>query len=125
MARGSAARDAELDALIRELLSHADGHGVTRQEEEVAAAMTDALAGALRRVFTRATPLERALFVEALAPALAEALAPALAEALAPALAEALGDAIAPTKASGPGKGAQETGTGEAAQRPETKPKKE
>jgi hypothetical protein len=106
MPRGYTSHNEEFDTLIKGLFtSRGNGHGVTRQEEEVAAAMTDALAESMRRVLSRATPFERALFVEALAPALAEALAPALADAL--------GDAIAPAKVGAQqGKAAPEKETG-------------
>jgi hypothetical protein len=107
MARSSAPHASDFDTLVRELLvSHATGQAGKRQEDEIEAALTDALTEALRRMLSRATPIERALFVESLAPALAEALAPALAEALAPALAEALGDVIAQSKATARGKSA-------------------
>jgi hypothetical protein len=121
MARGSAPHDSDFNAFVRELLvSHATGQGGARQRDEIEAAFTDALTEALRRILSRASPIERALFVESLAPALAEALAPAVAEALAPALAGALADVIAQSKATAPGKSApseeaaQEPGAGDA-----------
>jgi hypothetical protein len=121
MARGSAPHASDFNNLVMELLRpHTNGQGGTRQEAEIEEALSNALTEALRRVLSRATPLERVVFVEALAPALAEALAPALAEALAPPLSEALGEVIAQSKATSAGKAtasgkaSQDQGAGEA-----------
>jgi len=97
----------DINALVRELfVPHTNGQGGTHKKDEVEAALTDALTETVRRTLSQATPLERVVFVESLAPALAEALAPALAEALAPALADALGDVIAQSKTGAAGKSA-------------------
>jgi hypothetical protein len=53
--------------------------------------LAGALATALGRAIAEASPLDRALFAEALAPELVDALSPALADALTPALANAFG----------------------------------
>jgi hypothetical protein len=117
MARNSVPLDSELEAVIKDLLeSRHNGKGAARyEEEEVTSALTDALSEALARMLSQASPLERLVFLDALAPALADALAPALAEALAPALIAALGTIIAPKKTS------QDAGSGEAARKPEKK----
>jgi hypothetical protein len=97
MARDSLPHEPDLDTLVLEELlaprarkkgaSHSNGHGES--------ALADALATALGRAIGEASPLDRALFAEALAPAIAEALAPALVDALSPALADALTPALA------------------------------
>src|SRR5258708_30687288 len=83
-------QDGELDALVLELLaprsrrkggSRSNGHGESAQ--------ADALTVALGRALAEASPLDKALFAESLAPAVADVLAPALADAVRPAPAEA------------------------------------
>jgi hypothetical protein len=114
MAPSSAPHTSDINALVRELfVPHASGQGGTHKKDEVETALTDALTETVRRTLSQATPLERVVFVESLAPALAEALAPVLAEALAPALAVALGDVIAQSKTGAAGKSSP---TGKAAQ---------
>jgi len=116
MARNSVPLDSELEAVIKELLeSRHNGKGAARHDDEVTSALTDALSEALARILSQASPLERVLFLDALAPALADALAPALAEALVPALVTTLGTIIAPKKTS------PDAGSGEAARKPEKK----
>ena len=89
-------QDGELDALVLELLApRSHKKGGSRSSDRGESAQTDALTVALGRALAEASPLDKALFAESLAPAVAEALAPALADALSPALAEALTPALA------------------------------
>jgi hypothetical protein len=96
MTRDSAPHESDLDTLIMELLaprSHRKGASQSNGNGE--SVLTDALTTALARALSEASPLDRALFAEAMAPAVADELAPALADALTPALADALTPALA------------------------------
>jgi hypothetical protein len=97
MARDSLPHETDLDTLILEELLTPRSHktGPSRPNGHDKSALTDALATALGRALAEASPLDRALFAEALAPAIAEVLAPALVDALSPALADALTPALA------------------------------
>src|SRR5262249_14793981 len=97
MARDSLPHETDLETLILEELFTPRSHktGASRSNGHGESALTDALATALGRALAEASPLDRALFAEALAPAIAEALAPALVDALSPALADALTPALA------------------------------
>jgi hypothetical protein len=109
--------DLLVDELIRELQgSRSRPKGAARPENGSSATMTNALMDALVRAMSQASPLERAMLADALAPALAEALAPALAEALAPALATALSTLAASSKRT-----SDDSGSGESTRRPEKK----
>ncbi len=91
-------QDGDLDALVLGLLaprSHRKGGSRSSDRGESAQTQADALTVALGRALAEASPLDKALFAESLAPAVADALAPALADALSPALAEALTPALA------------------------------
>ena len=97
MARDSLPYEPDLDTLVLEELLTPRSHktGASRSNGHGESALTDTLATALGRALAEASPLDRALFAEALAPAIAEALAPALVDALFPTLADALTPALA------------------------------
>ena len=80
MARDSLPYEPDLDTLVLEELLTPRSHktGASRSNGHGESALTDTLATALGRALAEASPLDRALFAEALASAIAEALAPAL-----------------------------------------------
>jgi hypothetical protein len=89
--------DSELDALMVELLTPraSTNRASSSRGHNGESALTDALTTALARALSQASPLDRALFAEALAPAVVDALTPAVMDVLAPALADALTPALA------------------------------
>jgi hypothetical protein len=96
MMRDARSLDADLDALVLELLApRSRKKGASRPNGHGESAEADAFTVALGRALAEASPLDKALFAESLAPAVADVLAPALADALTPALADALTPAVA------------------------------
>ena len=88
--------DQMVEAWLKEMMQTATYPTAAARREEAALAQT--LMETLKNTISQASPYERAVFVAALAPALAEALAPALAVALAPALMSALSEMAAADK---------------------------
>jgi hypothetical protein len=96
MPRDTMSLDSDLEALVLELLTpRSHRKGTSRPNGKRGSMLTDALAAALAGTLSEASPLDRAVFIETVAPEIADALAPALADALAPKLAEALAPALA------------------------------
>ncbi len=99
MARNSMSLDDELATFFRDQFEgRSKAKGTPRYQDELTSALNDAMTEAVARVVSQASPLERIVFLQALAPALADALAPALAEALAPGLMSALSSTVTPKK---------------------------
>ena len=103
--------DPMVEAVLKEMMQTATYPTAEARRED--AALAQALMETLKNTISQASPYERAVFVAALAPALAEALAPTFAAALAPALMSALSDMAASSKtgqesASGDGSDRQE-----------------
>ena len=103
--------DPMVEAWVQEMVQ-TETHSMAAARREDAA-LAQALMETLKNTISQASPYERAVFVAALAPALAEALAPTFAAALAPALMSALSDMAASSKtgqesASGDGSDRQE-----------------
>ena len=69
-------------------------------QKNITTALTEAAMVSFSRAVTQASPVERALLVEALSPALADALAPALAKELAPEIVTALSHLAAAAESS-------------------------
>jgi hypothetical protein len=112
---GQAATQDRLDPMVeawfKEMMQTETHSMATARRED--AALAQVLLESLKTTISQASPYERAVFVAALAPALAEALAPLFAQALAPALLSALSDMAASNKtgqesASGDGSDRQE-----------------
>jgi hypothetical protein len=100
-----------VEAWVKEMTQTATYPTAAARREETA--LAQALMETLKTTISQASPYERAVFVAALAPALAEALAPTFAQALAPALMSALSEMAAAHKsgqeaASGDGSDKQE-----------------
>ncbi len=117
MGHNSFPLDADLEEFIREQLgTHSKTKGTPRYDDELTSALTESMSEAVARFVSHASPLERILFLQALAPAIADALAPALAKAMAPTLVSALSSMIAPKPK------AEEAGSGsEGARKPDGK----
>ena len=79
-----------LEELLTEIVTGTRLESKGHNGNSFTAALTEAAMASFSRTVTQASMVERALLVEALAPALAEALAPALAKALAPEIVTAL-----------------------------------
>ena len=79
-----------LEELLAEVVTGARSESKGHNEESITAALTGAAMASFSRAVSQASAVERALLVEALAPALADALAPALAKALSPEIVKAL-----------------------------------
>jgi hypothetical protein len=79
-----------LEELLTEVVTGTRSEGKGHNEDSFTAALTEAAMASFSRAVSQASAVERALLVEALAPALAEALAPALAKTLAPEIVSAL-----------------------------------
>lgn len=80
-----------LEQLLTEVVTGTRMESKGHNGDSLTAALTEAAMASFSRAVSQASGVERALLVEALAPALAEALAPALAKALAPEIVTALG----------------------------------
>jgi hypothetical protein len=103
--------DPMVEAWLKEMMQTATYPTTAARREDAALAQT--LMETLKNTISQASPYERALFVAALAPALAEALAPTFAAALAPALMSALSDMAASQKTG------QESASGDGSERQE------
>lgn len=79
-----------LEELLAEVVTGTRVEPKGHERENITAALTEAAMVSFSRTVSQASAVERALLVEALAPALAEALAPALAKELAPEIVTAL-----------------------------------
>lgn len=79
-----------LEELLAEVVTGTRVEPKGHEREGITAALTEAAMVSFSRTVSQASAVERALLVEALAPALAEALAPALAKELAPEIVTAL-----------------------------------
>ena len=79
-----------LEELLAEVVTGTRAEPKGHERESITAALTEAAMVSFSRTVSQASAVERALLVEALAPALAEALAPALAKELAPEIVTAL-----------------------------------
>jgi hypothetical protein len=82
--------EALIDDLIRDILSDASQSPKTAARGPLAALIEAVMAAPSRETPSRASMLERLLFTQTIASALADALAPALAEALTPEILKAL-----------------------------------
>ena len=103
--------DPMVEAWLKEMMQTGTySTGAARRED---AAVAQALLETMKNTISQISAFERALFVAALAPALAEALAPVLAEALAPALLSALSNMAASNKSG------QESPSGDGSDRQE------
>jgi hypothetical protein len=103
--------DQMVEAWLKEMVQTGTYSTTAARRED--AALAQGILETLKNTISQVSPYERALFVAALASALAEALAPALADALAPALLSALSHMAASNKtgqesASGDGSDRQE-----------------
>lgn len=79
-----------LEELLAEVVTGARPEPRGQERENLTAALTEAALASFSRTVSHASAVERALLVEALAPALADSLAPALAKELAPEIVTAL-----------------------------------
>jgi hypothetical protein len=103
--------EALIDDLIRELLSDANQSPKTAARGPLAALIETVMVPS-RGTLSRASTLERLLFTQTIASALADALAPALAETLTPEILKALEH-----YAAGESRGGEPTAAGEGARR--------
>jgi len=95
MSRNTESFDSDLDALVLELLApRSHKRGAPQPDGKKDSTLIDALATALAGTFAEASPLDRAVFIETVAPEIADALAPAIADALVPKLTDALAPAL-------------------------------
>lgn len=79
-----------LEEFLAEVVTGLRSESKGNEEGSITTALTEAAMVSFSRVVTQASPVARALLVEALSPALADALAPALAKELAPEIVMAL-----------------------------------
>jgi hypothetical protein len=91
-----------LEELLTEVVTGTRAESKGHNEDSFTAALTEAAMASFSRAVSQASAVERALLVEALAPALAEALAPALAKTLAPEIVTALSHLATPESEGGP-----------------------
>ena len=88
-----------LEAIIKEMVEPGSSPRASlKKRDAVMVALAEELKQSLAHTVSQESPVEKAIVVAALAPALADALAPALADALAPAIVEALSNMAAPKK---------------------------